>query len=346
MKLWIEPTSFADRLQDAWFNCFLWGMLLAGPAVLASSLLWNSRHKQRWLQALLVLWLAGSVLLIQKIGPFQVSPHQATTSWLGVAWIVGSLVSLGVLVNKIICAWRFGANSTLPEPDLQWLFFEEKRALGAMNVKLMVNSEMDGELAVCRHRTVFVSPELQATLSESQVRAVLRHEIAHAINHHWVQWMFESVLFTLLFWHPVGWWLKGALSEAREMESDDAARKIDRLGYAEALLKLQKVKRQSWIFAFGSPCKARWKRLAEPFDGPPGLSGRFFGKAVSGVSVLLAGLIGQLLLEQSQPNRMTTFVESKNPTFRTIQVTAIASAEADAVQGKAFANSAVFIRQP
>lgn len=329
MNFWIEPTGFADRLQDALVTSFLWGMLLAGPAVLASSLLWDPRLKQRWLQAITVLWLIGTVVLVQQVGPYQLSTKLGGTSWLGVAWIAGSLISFGILGWKLRSALKFGSSSAEPEPELYQLFFEEKRGLGARNVRLLVNSEMGSELAVCRHRTVFVSPELQATLTESQVRAVLRHEIAHAVNHHWVQWMIESLLLTTLFWHPFGWWLNGALHEAREMESDDAARKVDRLGYAEALLRLQKVKQQSWVFAFGRPCKARWKRLAEAVDGPS-RSGNLLAKSLTGTSVLLAGLIGQLLLDQGKPSQMQAVVAGKPLQTRQIKVMAISTSHSSA----------------
>lgn len=343
MNFWIEPTGFADRLQDALVTSFLWGMLLAGPAVLASSLLWAPRLKQRWLQAIMVLWLVGTVVLVQQIGPYQLSTKLGTTSWLGVAWIAGSVISLGILVWKIFCAWRFGASSREPEPELYQLFFEEKRGLRAKNVRLLVNSDMGTELAVCRHRTVFVSPDLQDTLTESQVRAVLRHEIAHAINRHWIQWVFESILLTTLFWHPFGWWLIGALHEAREMESDDAARQIDRLGYAEALLKLQKVKRQSWIFAFGLPCKARWKRLADSAE-PPTFFGTLFARSVTGTSILLAGLIGQLLLDQGKPGQMRAIIPPSEVPEQRIRVIAITSTSSAHSSASSSSSSSVIVR--
>lgn len=298
MTFWIEPTSFADRLQDAWFPSFLWGMLLAGPAVLASSLVWETRLKQRWLQAIAALWLGGTATLIYLVGPYQISPAPPGVNWIAMAWMVGTIGSLGHLGYKLHRAHRFSAACHAPGSDLERMFQGELSAMGRTDVRLLIHPDLNTVLAVCRNQTVFVSPKLTETLNEAQVRAVLRHEIAHAANRHWAQWVWESFLLAPMFWHPFGWWLTSALHEAREMEADDAARQVDWLGYAEALLRLQRVARRPLAFAVGRPCKARWKRLQEPFRSP-GLARLLAGKSLTAASVVLAGMIGQLLLPDS-----------------------------------------------
>lgn len=341
MKFWIEPTSFADRLQDAWFASLLWGMLLAGPAVLASSLLWEPRLKQRWLQAIALLWLAGTATLIAMVGPYQISSGPKGTNWIAMAWMAGTGGSLGLLGWRLLRARRFGAGCHSPGLELELLFQEEARALRVQGVRLLIHPDLGDDLAICRHRTVFVSPYLQETLSESQVRAVLRHEIAHAANRHWGQWVLESFLLAPMFWHPFGWWLGAALHEAREMEADDAARQVDRLGYAEALLRLQKAARQPLIFAFARPRKARWKRLAEPFESP-GLPRALAARSVTGASVVLAGMIGQLLLPE-QPYQLRPIEHRTDTGFQRIQVQALAHSEASSIGASASASARAFV---
>ncbi len=333
MKFWIEPTSFADRLQAAWLPCLLWGLLLAGPAVLASSLLWEPRLKQRWLQAIALLWLAGTATLIAMVGPYQISSGPKGTNWIALAWLAGTVCCLGLLGWRLLRARRFGTGCHSSGSELERLFQEEVEAMGARGVRLLTHPDLGNDLAICRHRTVFVSPHLRETLSESQVRAVLRHEIAHAENRHWGQWVLESFLLAPMFWHPFGWWLGAALHEAREMEADDAARQVDRLGYAEALLRLQKSARQPLIFAFARPCKARWKRLGEPFESP-GLPRALAARSVTGASVLLAGMIGQLLLP-SPPQQLRSISHSTDPGFQRIQVQAIAGSSSSSVSASA-----------
>ena len=298
MRFWIESTTFLDRLQEAWIPSLLWGLLLAGPAVLASSLMWDTRLKQRWLQGIAMLWLGGTITAICLVGPFQVTAGPPTVNWVGLAWIAGTAASLILLFARLIRAERFCAGGNDPDAQLRESFETEADAMRATRVKVLVHPDLQDTLAVCQKQTVFVSPRLREALSETQVRAVLRHEIAHAYHRHWRQWLWETILLAPMFWHPLGLWIHSALREAREMEADDAARQVDCLAYAEALLRLQKVARRQPIFAVGRPCNPRWRRLQEPFV-VPGFPRQLAAKTLTAASTIVAGLIGHLLLPDS-----------------------------------------------
>lgn len=75
-------------------------------------------------------------------------------------------------------------------------------------------------------------------LTIAQVEAVLGHELAHLKRHD--QWILvlQRVMETILFYHPVLWWMSRELSRSREQACDDLviAGGSPRADYAETLV--------------------------------------------------------------------------------------------------------------
>ena len=80
-----------------------------------------------------------------------------------------------------------------------------------------------------------------ANLSPAQVDAILTHELAHIRRHDYIVNLLQSVVETLLFYHPAVWWLSGRVRAEREHACDDIALLAcdDRVEYATALAELE-----------------------------------------------------------------------------------------------------------
>src|SRR5262249_35053895 len=76
-----------------------------------------------------------------------------------------------------------------------------------------------------------------ASLSPAQVEAILAHELAHISRHDYAVNVLQTLVETLLFYHPAVWWLSNRIRIEREHCCDDVAVAIcgDPVGYAQAL---------------------------------------------------------------------------------------------------------------
>jgi beta-lactamase regulating signal transducer with metallopeptidase domain len=79
-----------------------------------------------------------------------------------------------------------------------------------------------------------------AGLTPDQLRAILAHELAHVRRHDYLVNLLQSVVETLLFYHPATWWVSARVRAEREHCCDDLALEVcgDRLVYASALAEL------------------------------------------------------------------------------------------------------------
>ena len=79
-----------------------------------------------------------------------------------------------------------------------------------------------------------------AGLSPDQLQAILAHELAHVRRHDYLVNLLQSMVETLLFYHPATWWVSAQIRAEREHCCDDLAVEVcgDRLVYASALAEL------------------------------------------------------------------------------------------------------------
>jgi beta-lactamase regulating signal transducer with metallopeptidase domain len=90
-------------------------------------------------------------------------------------------------------------------------------------------------------------------LTTEQLEAILVHELAHVRRHDYLVNLLQTVVETLLFYHPAVWWLSRKIRQERELCCDDIAIEIcgDRIAYARALATLaeRRVDPPSWVMA-------------------------------------------------------------------------------------------------
>lgn len=78
-------------------------------------------------------------------------------------------------------------------------------------------------------------------LSSSQLEMILAHELAHIRRHDYLVNLLQSIIETLLFYHPLVWWVSNQIRHEREHCCDDLAVKVcggDKESYARALADL------------------------------------------------------------------------------------------------------------
>jgi beta-lactamase regulating signal transducer with metallopeptidase domain len=140
-----------------------------------------------------------------------------------------------------------------------------------------------------------------AALSPQQVEAILAHELAHIRRHDYLVNLLQTLVETLLFYHPAVWWLSRRIRIERENCCDDLAVSLcgDPYAYAKALADLEAVRVTSGrlaLAATGGSLLQRVRRLV----AAPARVGRRPGWAAGFAALLLmtgvaAGAIGNEL---------------------------------------------------
>lgn len=89
---------------------------------------------------------------------------------------------------------------------------------------------------------ILLPPSLLCGLDATQLAAILSHEMAHIRRYDLVFNLVQRLVESLLFFHPIVWWLSRRMTMERENCCDDvAALQVGRLTYAEALVQMASI---------------------------------------------------------------------------------------------------------
>jgi TonB family protein len=189
--------------------------------------------------------------------------------WVLLAWFAGVIFFVGRLNVGLMVARRMrSAGTKTPPVELRQAFDALRRRLGiARAVRLMHSALVDAPTVIGWLRPVVLVPASCLTgLSTMQIEAILAHELAHIRRHDYLVSVLQSVIETLLFYHPAVWWVSKQVRRERECCCDELAVAVggDRLAYARALSVLEE--RRSFnpefvLGANGGVLKMRIKRL-------------------------------------------------------------------------------------
>jgi GWxTD domain-containing protein len=189
--------------------------------------------------------------------------------WILSAWCAGVILLLSRLNLGLIAAGKMKSSGTQAAPwELQLMLRDLSGRLGVERAIKLANSALVHVPTVVGWlRPVILVPVGCLTgLSGSQVEAVLAHELAHIRRHDYLVSVFQSVLETLLFYHPAVWWVSGQVRREREHCCDDLAVRVsgDSLAYAKALSFLAERRASAPVVALGANggvLKMRIRRL-------------------------------------------------------------------------------------
>ncbi len=130
-------------------------------------------------------------------------------------------------------------------------------------------------------------------LSPEQLHAILAHELAHVRRHDYLVNLLQSVIETLLFYHPAMWWVSAQVRTEREHCCDDLAVEVcgDRLVYVTALAELTTITSHR-AFALAATDGSLVGRVQRILGRPRSVHEPTPAWAVLALFILIAGSIG------------------------------------------------------
>ncbi len=168
-------------------------------------------------------------------------------------------------------------------------------------VKLVESALVEVPAVIGWLRPVILLPASAMTgLTTEQLEALL----AHVRRHDYLINLLQTVVETLLFYHPAVWWVSHRIRVEREHCCDDLAAGVcgDRLSYAQALVAMEELRAPKIGLAMSSSGGSLLTRVARLIDEteqqrrPTGL----FPILLSLVSLTMAGALGAGLLTPPQ----------------------------------------------
>jgi beta-lactamase regulating signal transducer with metallopeptidase domain/HEAT repeat protein len=207
----------------------------------------------------------------------------AALPWLVTGWIAGVLL----LSLRLLGGWwqtrTLRAVNVAPVP--RWCEARLAMLLARMQIVrpvTMVSSIRVSVPVIVGHlKPVIVLPAAALSgLSPAHLDAILAHELAHVRRHDYLVNLAQTVIETLLFYHPAVWWVSSQVRVAREHCCDDLAVTLcrSRHEYVRALLDLEELRDVTPALALGATdgsLLARGRRLLVPQQGrtsPPRLA--------------------------------------------------------------------------
>jgi beta-lactamase regulating signal transducer with metallopeptidase domain len=160
--------------------------------------------------------------------------------WLVGVWLVGMFALSLWRLGGWIAVQRLRVIGTRPlGADVQAMLrrladrLRLRRVIAIMQSAVVQTPIVTGWL-----RPVVLLPVSAVTgLTPAQLEAILAHELAHIRRHDYLVNLLQSLVETVLFYHPAVWWASGRMRAERERCCDDMAVALcgDHIGYAEAL---------------------------------------------------------------------------------------------------------------
>jgi len=159
-------------------------------------------------------------------------------------WLAGvSLLSLR-LFTSWLCVQRLRTRGVTPaDAVLHQMISRLARRLHITRAVTLLESRMVDVPTVIGFLTpvVLLPASALAGLTTQQVEAILAHELAHIRRHDYVVNLLQTLVETVLFYHPAVWWLSRRIRIERENCCDDLAVSLcgDPVAYATALADLE-----------------------------------------------------------------------------------------------------------
>jgi D-alanyl-D-alanine endopeptidase (penicillin-binding protein 7) len=167
--------------------------------------------------------------------------------------------------------------------------------------------------AGCWRPVVLVPASLLSGMSPQLLEALLAHELAHVRRFDYLLNLAQSIIETILFYHPVVWWLSHRIRVEREQIADDiAARQLgEPRRLALALSELERLQFSTHHLAQaanGGDLMSRIKRLVRPDTQASN-----WKAAVPAIALAVASLVGcaQTAVAGQTPGDSAASVQTK-----------------------------------
>ena len=163
------------------------------------------------------------------------------------AWAIGVLLLSSWRTAGWVRVRQIKTRSTQPVgAHLAETFAELARRLGVCRpVRLMRSGLVKVPAVIGWLRPVLLLPAgALSGLPPQQLRAILAHELAHVRRYDYLVNLIQTVIETLLFYHPAVWWISSRIRVERENCCDDDASAVSggQLLYARALVTMEELR--------------------------------------------------------------------------------------------------------
>ena len=163
---------------------------------------------------------------------------QPAAPWILTAWLIGvAFLSLRLMIGTI-ATWRWRRQLEPLPQGLALIVNSLCGRLGMRVPRVALSSRVTEAVAIGLLRPLILLPVSWATsIPSDMLEGIVAHELAHIRRYDlWVN-LFQRVLETFFFYHPVVWWLSNRLRTERELCCDDLAVSVtnDHVRYAEML---------------------------------------------------------------------------------------------------------------
>ncbi|GAA4786389.1 M56 family metallopeptidase [Lysobacter hankyongensis] len=154
------------------------------------------------------------------------APLDAATPWVVALWGVGVGAMLLRLLAGLSWLRRARRAARLPVPEIwqsRWRALCARMQLDD-RIRLLISDDDDGPLSAGIFRPVVIVPAaLLARMPAELLEALLAHELAHIRRHDYLVNLLQTLVESLLFYHPAVWWLSHRIRIERELIADDIA---------------------------------------------------------------------------------------------------------------------------
>ena len=173
-------------------------------------------------------------------------PSVGISGWAVCIWIGGVLLLSLRATGGWIRAQRLKRRVLAPSSELDEMMKQLKRRLSvSAPVRFYTSAMVQVPTVIGWLRPYLLLPVTTLTgLSESQLRAILAHELAHIRRHDYLVNLLQTAIETMLFYHPAVWWVGKQMRIEREHCCDDIAVEVcgNAVEYAGALAELEQMR--------------------------------------------------------------------------------------------------------
>ncbi|MCX6609645.1 MAG: GWxTD domain-containing protein, partial [Acidobacteria bacterium] len=211
----------------------------------------------------------------------QAKSWKALLPWMSGVWICGVLLLAGYRAG----GWwttrklrREGICKASSEWQARMRLLERRIGL-SQPVRWFESGLVQAPMVLGWLRPVLLTPVGMLTaMPVSQVESILLHELAHLYRRDPLVNLLQTVVESLLFYHPAVWWVSGVIRQEREHCCDDlvVALQGNARDYARALLTLEEkraTRLEPVLAANGGDLMERIQRLAGHREEPKSLGG-------------------------------------------------------------------------
>lgn len=168
----------------------------------------------------------------------------AALPWLDLAWLVGVLLLSIRVIGGVTRVRKLELRARLAGERLREIAQGLADRLGVRAaLRVLESADVDAPMVIGWIRPAVVVPVgLLTGFAPAHLEMVIAHELAHIRRYDTLVNLAQTIVETLLFYHPAIWWISARVREEREHCCDDLALAVtgsDRSAYGAMLLQLE-----------------------------------------------------------------------------------------------------------